>query len=181
MNRIKLHDKYFKKFISNAEIETAIDNIAKQINENYKDSQNAPIFLCVLNGSFMFATSLIQKIEFQAEISFIKLQSYEGTKSVGHVKQLIGLPGSVKGKEIIIIEDIVDSGKTIEKLSEILNDGGASQIEICTLIFKPDAYKQNIPINYAAINIKNDFIVGFGLDYNQLGRQYKDIYIIDEE
>ncbi len=123
--------------------------------------------------------SLMKEINFNSEITFIKMASYEGTSSTGSVSQLIGLNQDIKGRNIIILEDIVDTGKTLVQIDNILKNAGAADIKICTLFLKPDAYKENIPIDYAAMEIGNEFIVGYGLDYDQLGRQYKDIYIID--
>lgn len=178
MDRIKLHDKYFKTFISNSEIEKAIQVVADKISADYK-GKDAPIFLSVLNGSFMFAASLMKDISIQCEISFVKLASYSGTQSTGDVKQVIGLNKSVAGKNIIIIEDIVDTGATIVELHKILKNAGAADIKVCTLLLKPKSYDKEVKIDYPAIEIPNDFIVGFGLDYDQLGRQYKDIYVLD--
>ena len=162
------------------QIEESVQNVADKINEDLKDV-DTPIFLSVLNGSFMFTASLMQKINFQCDIVFIKLASYEGTESTGNVKQIIGLTKSVKGKTVVVIEDIVDTGGTIEELHKILTNAGAADVKICTLMYKPGSYSKEIPIDYIAKSIPNDFILGFGLDYDQLGRQYKDIYVIDEQ
>ncbi len=178
MEKIKLHDKSFKIYIPNAKIEAAIDAVAQKLNSDYKD-KDCPIFLSVLNGSFMFTASLMQRINFLSEISFVKLASYSGTSSTGETKQLIGLSNSLKGRNVIIIEDIVDTGNTIVALDKIVKDLGAENIRICTLCFKPGAYNKDIPIDYYAMEIRNEFIVGYGLDYDQLGRQYKDIYIAE--
>ncbi len=178
MERIKLHDKYFKTFISNEKIEKAIKVVADRINSDYKDKET-PLFLSVLNGSFMFAASLMKQLNIQAEISFVKLSSYCGTKTTGEVKQVIGLNKSVEGRNIIIIEDIVDTGVTIVELHKLLKEAGAADIKICTLLLKPASYNKSLKIDYPAMEIPNDFIVGFGLDYDQLGRQYRDIYILD--
>ena len=179
MNRIKLHDKYFVTCIEATEIDKAIDNVADQINKDL-EGVDTPIFLSVLNGSFMFTADLMRKINIQSDVVFIKLASYEGTSSTGEVKQIMGLTKSVKGKTVVVIEDIVDTGGTIEELHRILVEEGASDIKICTLLLKPESYKKDIKVDYAALQIPNDFIVGFGLDYDQLGRQYKDIYVLDE-
>lgn len=179
MNRIKLHDKYFITCIEAPEIDKAIDNVANQINNDLKDI-DTPIFLSVLNGSFMFTADLMRKINIQSDVVFIKLASYNGTTSSGEVKEIMGLTKSVEGKTVVVIEDIVDTGGTIEELHKILVKAGAKDIKICTLLLKPEAYKKDIEINYVALQIPNDFIVGFGLDYDQLGRQYKDIYVLDE-
>ncbi|MFA6676269.1 MAG: hypoxanthine phosphoribosyltransferase [Bacteroidales bacterium] len=179
MDKIKLYDKTFKIYLKNEKIEARIKEVANQINQDYTD-KDCPIFLGVLNGSFMFAASLIKNINILSEILFVKLASYEGTQSTGTVKQLIGINEDLTGRKIIIVEDIVDTGGTIEKLDQILKEKGASEVKVCTLFYKPASYSKNIPIDYRAFEIPNDFIVGFGLDYDHLGRQYKDIYIIDE-
>lgn len=178
MSRITLKDKSFKTFIPFEEIERKVQDVANKLNNDYKNI-DTPIFLSVLNGSFMFTASLMQKIDFLGELSFIKLASYSGTSSTGAVKEVIGLNADVKGRHIIIIEDIVDTGGTIKELYKILQDKGAADIKVCTLFLKPDSYKGAVKIDYPAMNIGNDFIVGYGLDYDQLGRQYKDIYVID--
>ncbi|MBE6226451.1 MAG: hypoxanthine phosphoribosyltransferase [Bacteroidales bacterium] len=180
MKRIKVHDKYFKLYMSNQQIEESIQNVADKLNNDLKDV-DTPIFLSVLNGSFMFTASLMQKIEFQCDIVFIKLASYEGTSSSGNVKQIMGLTKSVEGKTVVVVEDIVDTGGTIEELYKILKDAGAADVKICTLMYKPGSYSKDIPVDYVANSIPNDFILGFGLDYDQLGRQYKDVYVIDEQ
>lgn len=180
MKRIKVHDKYFKLYMSNQQIEESIQNVADKLNNDLKDI-DTPIFLSVLNGSFMFTASLMQKIEFQCDIVFIKLASYEGTSSSGNVKQIMGLTKSVEGKTVVVVEDIVDTGGTIEELYKILKDAGAADVKICTLMYKPGSYSKDIPVDYVANSIPNDFILGFGLDYDQLGRQYKDVYVIDEQ
>lgn len=177
--RIKVHDKYFKLYLPYEQIETSIKGVADRLNEDLKE-KDTPIFLSVLSGSFMFTASLMQKLDFQCDIAFIKLQSYCGTCTTGEVKQIMGLTKSVKDKTVVIVEDIVDTGTTIEELHRILKREGAAEIKVCTLMYKPGSYKKDIPVDYIANEIPNDFILGFGLDYNQLGRQYKDIYVIDE-
>ena len=181
MEKIKIHDKTFRKLIPYDEITVNIDKVAEKLNRDLKDCPEPPIILSVLNGSFMFATELVKRLEVQCEIMFIRLASYEGTSSTGKVREIIGLNKDVAGRTIVIVEDIVDTGKTIEILNEMLLKAGAEDIKVCTLFFKPESYSKNVFIDYPAMKIPNDFIVGFGLDYNQLGRQYKDIYVIDEE
>ncbi len=180
MEKIKLHDKTFRVCISSQKIDEYVTNVANKINNDLKNV-DTPIFLGVLNGSFMFTADLMRKIKIQSDIVFIKLASYEGTSSCGEVKQIMGLTKSVKGRTVVIVEDIVDTGGTIEELYKILEADGAADIKVCTLFLKPDSYKKSIKIDYPAIEIPNDFIVGYGLDYNQLGRQYKDIYVLDEK
>jgi hypoxanthine phosphoribosyltransferase len=178
MERIKLHDKEFKIFIPSEKILNSIGELAEKLNNDYKNCET-PLFLSVLNGSFMFTSDLIKLIKFQCEISFIKLSSYSGTESTGEIKEILGLNSSVKGRNVIVVEDIVDTGTTIEELYKLLRAAGAADIKICTLLLKPEAYDKEIKIDYTAMEIPNDFIVGYGLDYNELGRQYKDIYVLD--
>ena len=178
MNTVALHDKKFKICMTAAQIDQAVAKVAEKINTDLKDVE-VPIFLSILNGSFMFTADLMRKIEVKSDVVFVKLASYQGTESTGEVKQILGLSKSVEGKTVVVVEDIVETGNTIEEIHKILKDAGAADIKICTLLYKPDAYKKDIPIDYAALQIPNDFIVGYGLDYNQLGRQYKDIYVLD--
>ena len=180
MDKISLHDKRFKVCTTAAQIDEAVAAVAEKINADLKDV-DTPIFLSVLNGSFMFTADLMRKVDVKSDVVFIKLASYSGTSSTGKVKQIMGLTTSVKGRTVIIVEDIVETGNTIEEMYRILKEAGAADIKICTLLLKPEAYKKDIKIDYAALQIPNDFIVGYGLDYNQLGRQYKDIYVLDEE
>lgn len=179
MERVTLYDKTFRKFISYETISSAIDEVAAKINADFKECEDIPILLCVLNGSIMFMGELMQRLTFNCQTVSIKLSSYEGTNSTGKVRQALGLTADIKGRRVIIIEDIVDSGNTIVELKKILADHGAAESRICTLLYKPDAYKQNMPLDYVAMEIPNDFIVGFGLDYDELGRNYKDIYVLD--
>ena len=179
MSTVVLHDKKFKICMTAAQIDQAVAKVAEKINSDLKDV-DVPIFLSILNGSFMFTADLMRKIEVKSDVVFVKLASYQGTESTGEVKQIVGLTKGVEGKTVVVVEDIVETGNTIEEIHKILKDAGAADIKICTLLYKPDAYKKNIPIDYAALQIPNDFIVGYGLDYNQLGRQYKDIYVLDE-
>ncbi|MBQ7772835.1 MAG: hypoxanthine phosphoribosyltransferase [Bacteroidales bacterium] len=179
MNKITLHDKRFKVCMTAAQIDEAVAAVAEKINNDLKDV-DTPIFLSVLNGSFMFTADLMRKVDVKSDVVFIKLASYEGTSSTGQVKQIMGLTTSVAGRTVIIVEDIVETGNTIEEMYRILKEAGAADIRVCTLLLKPDAYRKDIRIDYAALQIPNDFIVGYGLDYNQLGRQYKDIYVLDE-
>ncbi len=178
MNRIKVLDKYFKPYLSNQEIEEAISNVAARLNNDMK-TEDTPIVLGVLTGSFMFTSSLMQKLDFPCELSFIKLSSYNGVRSTGSVTQVFGLSTSVSGRTVIITEDIVETGTTMAELSKILKDAGAANVKICALFHKPHACVKDIKVDYAAFEIPNDFVVGFGLDYNQMGRQYKDLYVLD--
>ena len=179
--KIKLHDKTFKPFLSNAQIEAAIDRVAAKINADYAGTDTVPVLLCVLNGSILFTAELMKRLDFDVDLMSIKLSSYQGTTSTGDVRMDMGLTGDVTGKEIIIVEDIVDSGRTIEALVKILHARRASKVKVCTLLLKPEMYKKDLVLDYVALEIPDDFIVGFGLDYDGLGRNYKDIYQLDTE
>ena len=176
---IKLHDRTFRIMIPAEKIDEAVSAVAERINEDYGDVET-PLFVGVLNGSFMFMSDLIKKIEFNNELSFVKLASYEGTCSTGQVKALIGLTGSIEGRHVIVVEDIVDTGESIEHMVRELEARKPASIDVCTLFFKPGSYSKQIPIRYRAMEIGNEFIVGYGLDYDQLGRSLKDIYVVTE-
>ena len=179
-DRVTLHDKTFELMIPHEELDRHIEVIAKPINQDYKDT-HTPIILGVLNGSFMFMADLMKKIEFNCEIQFVKIASYTGTDSSGSVKQLIGLNGSIEGRDIIIVEDIVDTGGSIEHLMNLLNEHKVGSVSVATMFFKPDSYSKSYEIKYPAMNIGNEFIVGYGLDYDQLGHNLKDIFVIVNE
>ena len=173
---VTIKDKQFKPFISAEKIEVAVKKVAAGINKDLE--KEMPLFLVVLNGSFMFASDLLKEVKFPCEICFIKIASYHGTASSGAVTELIGLTEDVAGRTVVIVEDIVDTGNTIEKLVNILQKKQAKDIRIATALFKPEAYKKNFKIHYAGIEIGNDFVVGYGLDYDQLGRNLKEIYVL---
>ncbi len=177
MSNVVIHGHTFKVKITSAEIQKAVGDIARQINTDLKDKK--PLFLAVLNGAFMFAADLMKKVNIECEISFMKLASYEGTATTGKVQQLIGINEEIKGRSVVIVEDIVDTGNTIEDILEQLKDLGAAEIKIATLLFKPEAYTKTFPIEYVAIVVPNDFLVGYGLDYNGYGRNLSDIYVLD--
>ncbi len=178
--KIKLKELTFEVMIPGEKIDEAVAAVAQRINCDYAERQT-PLFLGVLNGSFMFMSDLMKKIELDSELSFVKLASYEGTSTTGSVKSLIGLNSSIEGRHVIIVEDIVDSGNSIEHLVETLSPLNPASIRICTLFFKPNAYQKQLPIDYVAMEIGNEFIVGYGLDYDQLGRNLKDIYVVCNE
>ena len=179
-NKIKLHDKFFKPFISYAEMEEAIDRLADRVNADFRDSDDVPIFLCVLNGAIMFTAAMMKRLNFKAELVSIKLSSYQGTASTGTVLIPIGLTAPVEGRRVIIFEDIVDTGNTIVALKEMLLSKGAREVRICTMLLKPDVYKKDERLDYVGKEIPNAFIVGYGLDYDELGRNLPDIYVLDE-
>lgn len=171
---IQLHDKHFEAFISEKELDYAIQNVAKQIQDDFYDE--VPIFVGVLNGSFMFLSDLMKNYNQTCEVEFVKLSSYDGMQSTENVKQLIGLNQDLKGKNVVVVEDIVDTGNTLEELKRIFKDKGVKSFKIATLFFKPEAYKKDIKVDYIGIRIPNKFIVGFGLDYDGLGRNLKQVY-----
>lgn len=179
MDRIKLHDKVFEVSIPSDRIQEAVKNVADKINKEYTDA-DCPVFLSVLNGSFMFTADLIKNINFQCEISFTKLASYNGTSTTGKVNELIGLTKSLKDRVVIIIEDIIDTGTTLEKLLEVVGAQQPREIKIATFLFKPETYTKDLKIDYIGMKVPNDFIVGYGLDYRELGRNYGSIYSVVE-
>lgn len=173
---MQIQDKEFELYIRSSEIQQAISSIAESISDDYKGKE--VIFVGVLNGAFMFAADLLKKINFECEVSFIKLASYEGTKSTGKVHELIGLVNDIKDKHVIILEDIVDTGLTLDKIYSLINHDDPSSLEVATLLYKPKAFNGKHPPKYVGIEIPNNFIVGYGLDYNELGRNTEDIYKI---
>ncbi|MBP5333361.1 MAG: hypoxanthine phosphoribosyltransferase [Bacteroidales bacterium] len=179
--RITLHGRKFKLLIPNAEIESAIDALADQMNRDFEGAteENAPILLCTLNGAMIFMGELLKRINFPCIVKAAKLSSYEGTHSTGVVKSETVLKG-IEGRSVIVVEDIVDTGNTIEVMERMLFSLGAADVRICTLLLKPEVYKKSVILDYVAMRIPNKFIVGFGLDYDELGRNSKDIYVLDE-
>ena len=180
MDKVRLHDKTFRTFISNEQLNAAIDTLAQKMNEAFKGCTDVPVLLCVLNGSIMFTAELMKRLDFNLQLVSIKLTSYSGTSTTGQVRQAMGLTADVKGRRVIIVEDIVDTGHTIVELDRILREKGARETMVCTMLLKPGSYKMDCPVKYVAMEIPNDFIVGFGLDYDEIGRNLKDIYILDE-
>lgn len=176
MSTIKVKEKEFAISIPESEILTAVQRVADAINRDLEGKD--PLFLSVLNGAFMFTADLMKRITIPCEISFIKLSSYEGTSSTGEVRQLLGLNQSIQGRTVVIVEDIVDTGLTMQKLLELLDAQQPAEVHIATLLLKPDKLKVPLNIEYSAMQIPNDFIVGYGLDYDGFGRNYKDIYTV---
>lgn len=176
MQTIQILDKQFALTISENEIQAAVKRVGEDINRDLSDSN--PLFICVLNGAFMFAGDLMKTVNFPCEITFIKLSSYEGLYTSGNVKEVIGLNESVVGRNVIVVEDIVDTGITMEKIINSLNAKGAKSIKVVTFLQKPEALQRDIHVDYAAMKIPNQFIVGYGLDYDGYGRNLKDIYTV---
>lgn len=182
MKKITLHDKTFRLFIPNPDIEKAIDVVAERLNKDYADctDENPAILLCTLNGAVIFASELLKRITFPLILKACKLSSYEGTNSTGVVKTEVPLPRNLEGKRVIIVEDIVDTGTTIVAMMDQLRQHQVKEARVCTLLLKKDVYKKDVKLDYVAMEIPNRFIVGFGLDYDELGRNIKDIYVLDD-
>ncbi len=175
---IQLHDKEFVPFISAEEIDFAIATMASQVEADFADE--IPVFVGVLNGSFMVVSDFMKHYKKQCEVSFIKVASYEGTSSTNDVKHLIGLNEDLTGRTVIVIEDIVDTGNTVSELKELFKKQRVKHLKIATLFFKPEAYKKDLKLDYIGIRIPNKFIVGFGLDYDGLGRNLPEVYQLKE-
>lgn len=176
MNTVTIKDKTFKTSIPESEIKHRVKELAARISSDM-DGKN-PLFLAVLNGSFIFAADLMREITIPCEISFVKLASYQGVTSTGTVKEVIGINEDLTGRTVIIVEDIVDTGRTMKQMLESLGTRNPASIHICTLFVKPEKLQEKLDIEYAAFSIPNDFIVGYGLDYDQQGRHLKEIYTL---
>jgi hypoxanthine phosphoribosyltransferase len=171
---MQIKDLEFKQFINKSKIQEAIRGLAQQINTDYKDK--TPVFLPILNGSFIFAADLIKQIEISCNVSFVKVSSYSGTTSSGQLKTLIGMDASLFNHDVIVVEDIVDTGQTLQKIIEELKGLGTKSVEVVTLLRKEPAREKMINVKYTGFEIENEFVVGYGLDYDGLGRNLKEIY-----
>jgi hypoxanthine phosphoribosyltransferase len=179
MSTIKVHDKYFTPYMTEATVLARVQELAKQIDADYKDKR--PLFIAILNGAFMFASDMFKQLTIDAEICFIKLASYKGTKSSGQVITAIGLDTDIVNRHVIIIEDIIDTGKTMNAfLPQLFNQNPAS-LKIAALLHKPEATEYPITIDYLGFSVPNKFLLGYGLDYDGLGRNLKEIYQLSEE
>ena len=176
MDIVKIKDKTFKISIPEAEILKHVKEVADRINHDMAGKN--PLFLAVLNGSFMFAADLMKMITIPCEISFVKLASYQGVISTGSVKEVIGINEDLSGRTIIIIEDIVDTGLTMKRMIESIGTRNPESVHICTMLLKPEKLQEKLDVEYVAMKIPNDFIVGYGLDYDQQGRNLRDIYTV---
>jgi hypoxanthine phosphoribosyltransferase len=174
MSVIQVNDKKFQPYLSVAAINEQVKRLGEEINRDYQGKR--PLFIAILNGSFMFASDLFKEITIDAEICFIKLASYKGTRSTGHVITSIGLDESLKGRHVIVLEDIVDTGKTLNEFLPQLKDQQPESLKIAALLHKPDALVHPLTIDYLGFNVPNKFLLGFGLDYDGLGRNLKEIY-----
>ncbi len=177
MKQVKIHDKTFGLYIPYEKIRSVIEVMAEKMNRDFEEKN--PLFVCILNGSFMFAAELFKRIDLvETEISFVKLASYNGDKTSGTVKQLIGLNENIEGRTVVILEDIVDTGITIENILEQLSKLNPLEVKIATMLLKPDALQKKVQLDYIGMEIPNDFIVGYGLDYDGFGRNLIDIYSV---
>jgi hypoxanthine phosphoribosyltransferase len=174
MNTIKVRDKEFSIFLTEAKIKEQVNLVAEQINKDFAGKK--PLFIAVLNGSFIFAADLMRCINIPCEIEFVRVSSYVGTTTTGQVKQLLGLKEDIKGRHVVIVEDIIDSGLTMKELLSILESKGAADVKVASLLVKPDNLQVDLDISYRCFEIPNDFILGYGLDYDGEGRNLKDIY-----
>jgi hypoxanthine phosphoribosyltransferase len=174
MSKIKVHDKEFVPYLTSKEIEEQVARVAAEINRDYKDKK--PLFIAILNGAFIFAADLFKQIDIEAEIAFIKLASYKGVKSSGKVITAIGLDADLYGRDVIIVEDIVDTGKTLSQFLPQLDHQHPASLKIAALLHKPEAMMHPIKIDYLGFTIPNKFVLGYGLDYDGLGRNIKEIY-----
>ncbi|MBN9295580.1 MAG: hypoxanthine phosphoribosyltransferase [Filimonas sp.] len=179
MSLIKVHDKQFTPYLSEASIQEKIKELAANINRDYAGKK--PLFIAILNGSFMFASDLFKHLTIDAEICFIKLASYKGTKSSGQVITAIGLDTDIAGRDVIIVEDIIDTGKTLNEFLPQIHNQQPSSLKIAVLLHKPEATVMPVHIDYCCFAIPNKFVVGYGLDYDGLGRNLKEIYQLHEE
>ncbi len=176
---IKLHDKYFKPFLSEEKILKAVQKIADEIAADYKDE--TPIFVGVLNGAFMFVSDFLKAYQHPCEVSFVKLSSYRGLTSTGIVETLLDVPENIEGRSIIILEDIIDTGRTLQELVHLFSNTNVKEFKIASLFYKPDIYNGEYVIDYVGLEIPNKFIVGYGLDYKELGRNLKEVYQLNQQ
>jgi len=178
-NRIRVHDKSFEISIPEAEIQKAVTRMATEINRDLADKD--PVFLGILNGAFMFASDLFKQLDFPTQITFLKLASYSGTTSTGMVKQLIGINMDLKDRFVVILEDIVDTGITLDTIQRQLSGYQPKQLLVATFLHKPDCTVRDVKLDYVGMRIPDDFVIGYGLDYDGYGRNYKDLYTVVEE
>ncbi len=178
MTKVQVRELVFEKFISREEIDAAVQKVADDINRDFEGKN--PLLLAILNGAFIFASDLMRKITIPCEISFVKFASYQGTMTTSKVKELIGIDEDLENRHVIIVEDIVDTGITMDKLLCDVNLKNPAEVKVACFCFKPEAFQKDFPIDYVGLKIPNDFIVGYGLDYNGYGRNLPDIYKVVE-
>ena len=178
MTKVQVRELVFEKFISREVIDAAVQKVADDINRDFEGKN--PLLLAILNGAFIFASDLMRKITIPCEISFVKFASYQGTMTTAKVKELIGIDEDLENRHVIIVEDIVDTGITMDKLLCDVNLKNPAEVKVACFCFKPEAFQKDFPIDYVGLKIPNDFIVGYGLDYNGYGRNLPDIYKVVE-
>ncbi|UKK48850.1 hypoxanthine phosphoribosyltransferase [Prevotella sp. E9-3] len=179
MSRVTIKDKTFETSMPEAQIKWRVKQLAQQISSELEGKN--PLFLAVLNGAFIFAADLMREMTIPCEISFVKLASYQGTTSTGKIKEVMGINEDLSGRTVIILEDIVETGLTIKQMIESLGTRNPAEIKVCTLFFKPEKLNVDLKLDYVAFEIPNDFILGYGLDYDQQGRGLKDLYTLVSE
>lgn len=178
MKKIQVHDKRFRLYMPADEIQSVVGRVADEISRDYRG--RTPIVCPVLTGSYMFAADLTRSLSIDADISFVRYSSYQGMSSTGQVKKVLGFPADCKGRDVIIVEDIIDTGISMEKMVEQLRELQPASIALCTFFFKPGNFQKDYKIDYIGKSIPNDFIVGYGLDYDGAGRTYPEVYVLDE-
>ncbi len=178
MSDITLHDKTFEIYLEESEIQTAVKRLAEEINKDYQGKK--PIILSILNGSFIFTADLVRFFSFPLTVEFVRYSSYEGTSSTGRITKMLGMKSDIKGKDLIIVEDIIDTGFTLHNALKDLRAQEPASIRIASLLVKPKALKHDVPCDYVGFNIPNDFVVGYGLDYDEYGRDLPAIYKLKE-
>lgn len=176
---ITIKDKQFEPFIDRGQIEERVAALAERLNADYRGRR--PILIVILNGAFMFAADLVRHLTFEHEMQFAKFSSYEGMETTGKVKELIGVTADLRGRDVIIVEDIIDTGTTMHSLIPQFRDKGVKSVEVATLLMKPKKLRVPLDVKYCAMEIPNEFIVGYGLDYDGLGRNYESIYVVKEK
>ena len=179
MSRVKIKDKTFETSMTEAEIKQRVKELAQQMSRDLEGKN--PLFLAVLNGAFIFAADLMREMTIPCEISFVKLASYQGTTSTGTIHEVIGINEDLSGRAVVIVEDIVESGLTIKRMMEQIGTRHPASVQVCTLFFKPEQLKEDLKLDYVAFSIPNDFILGYGLDYDQQGHGLKDLYTLVTE
>ena len=178
MSIIKINDRSFRVSLPESEIKERVRQLAQQMSKDLEGKN--PLFLSVLNGAFIFAADLMREMTIPCEVSFVKLASYQGTTSTGKVQEVIGINENLSGRTVVIVEDIVESGQTMKRMIESIGTRNPASVQICALFFKPEKLKVDLTLDYVAFRIPDDFIVGYGLDYDQQGRGLKDVYTIVE-
>lgn len=173
---IKLHDLEFIPYLSEQELDKIVSGLSKSINANY--AGKVPLFVVVLNGAFIFASDILKRVDLECEVSFLRVSSYRGTSSTGEVKEMMPIGTDVSGRDVVLIEDIVDTGKTMGEVKSKMLSEGASSVSICTLLYKPDAFVGNYRVDYVGVEIPDRFVVGYGLDYDGIGRNLPSLYQI---